>query len=121
MQPGDRSDRRQRLAAKSERRNAQQVVGVFDFRGGVALEGQHGIVAHHAASVVGDLDQLLAARLDLNANARGTGVQRVLQQLLHHRRGTLNHLAGGDLVGNSLGEDVNLAHGDQWAADLWPV
>src|SRR5260370_11002026 len=41
MQPGDRSNRRQRLAAKSECRNAQQVVSVFDFRGGVALESQN--------------------------------------------------------------------------------
>ena len=83
----------------------------LDFRSGVALKGQHGIVAHHAAAVIGDLDQLLPARLDLNADARGTGVQRVLQQFLHYRRGTLDHLAGSDLVGNSFGKDVDFAHG----------
>ena len=118
MQARHRRDRRQRLAAKSQSRNGEQVVGVFDFRRGVAFESEHGIVAHHAAAVVGDLDQFLPARLHLNANARGTGVQRVLQQLLHHRRGTLHHLAGSDLVGNSLGENVNLAHG---ISESWSV
>ena len=92
----------------------------LDFRGGVALEGQHGVVAHHAAAVVGDLDQLLPARLDLDADARGTGVQRVLQQFLHHRRGTLHHFAGGDLVGDSFGENVDFAHGSV-ASGQWPV
>ena len=77
----------------------------------MALESQHGIVAHHAAAVIGDLDQLLSACLDLNANARCARIQRVLQQLLHHRRRTLDHLAGSNLVGNSLGKNVNLAHG----------
>ena len=113
MQTGNRSNRGQCLAAKSERRDAQQVLGVLDFRSGVALKRQHGIVAHHAAAVVGNLDQLLPARLDLYADARGTGVQRVLQQFLHHRRGTLHDLAGGDLVGDSFGKDVDFAHGTQ--------
>src|SRR5208337_4423533 len=39
-------------------------------------------------------------------------------QLLHHRRGTLDHFAGGDLVGDSLGKNVNLAHG---ICGRWPV
>ena len=76
----------------------------------MALEGQHRIIAHHAAPVVGYLNQLLPACLNLNANARGTCIQRILQQLFHYRRRTLNHLAGSDLVGDSFGKDVNLAH-----------
>src|SRR5271168_4652152 len=84
MKAGNGCNGGQRLAAKSQGCNVQQVVRLFDFRGGVTLEGQHGIVAYHAATVVDDLDQLLAARFDLNADARGTRVQRVLQQLFHH-------------------------------------
>ena len=38
------------------------------------------------------------------------GVERVLQQLLHHRRGPVHHLAGGDLVGNLVGKNANAAH-----------
>src|SRR5271155_1066824 len=77
----------------------------------MTLEGEHGIVAYHAASVVGDLDQLLAARLNVDLNARGARVQRVLEQFFHHRGRALHHLAGGDLVGDVLGEYVNAAHG----------
>ena len=71
---------------------------------------QQSIVADHAATVVGDLNQLLAARLDLNSDAGGTGVQRVLQQFLDHRSRALHHFAGGDLVGNSFGKNVDSAH-----------
>ncbi len=50
----------------------------------MALEGQHGVVAHHAAAVVGDLDQLFPARFDVHSNALRPGVQRILQQLLDY-------------------------------------
>jgi hypothetical protein len=68
-------------------------------------------VAHHAAAIIGNLDELLASGLDLNLDACGTGVEGVLQQLLHYGRWALNDLAGGDLVSDVLGEDVNTAHG----------
>ena len=47
----------------------------------------------------------------MNLDARGAGVERVLQQFLHHRGRALDHFARGDLVGNVLGKDVNAAHG----------
>ena len=112
-QARNRSNRRQRLAAKTQGRNIQQVFGILDLRGRVALEGQQGVVAHHAAAVVGDLDELLAAGLDLNLDARRTGIERVLQQLLHHRRRPLHHFAGGDLVRDVFGENVDAAHGSE--------
>jgi hypothetical protein len=76
----------------------------------MALESQKGIVAHHAAAIVGDLDQLLAARFHLHPDARCARIQRILQQLLQHRRRTLHHLARGDLVGNMLGKYVDSPH-----------
>ena len=76
----------------------------------MALEGQQSIVAHHAATIVGHLDQLLAARFHLHADPRRARIQRVLQQLLQHRRRTLHHLARGDLVGNMLGKYVDSGH-----------
>ena len=82
----------------------------LDFRSRMPLECQHGIVAHHAAAIVDDLDQLLPARFDVDANAAGARIQRVLQQLLHHRCRTLHHLARGDLVGNAFRQYVNLPH-----------
>ena len=119
-QPRHRRDRRQRLPAKSQRSHAQQVFGVLDLRSRMPLKRQHGIVAHHAATVVGNLDQLLPAGLHADLNSRCARVERVLQHLLHHRRRPLHHLARGDLVGNSLGEYVDASHG-KVDSDQWPV
>src|SRR4051812_11692178 len=52
-------------------------------------------------------------------NAARACVQRVLQQLFHHRRRTLHHLARGDLVGNVLGKYVDAAHGLSAVAGCW--
>ena len=76
----------------------------------MTLKSQQGIVASHAMAIVGNADQLAPASLDLNANARCFGIQRVLQQLFHHRRGPLHHLARGDLVGNLVGKDADATH-----------
>jgi hypothetical protein len=91
-------------------RDGQQIVGVADLRRRVAFEGQHSVVAHHAAAVVGDLNEFLASSLNLHANPPRTRIQRVLQQLLHHRRRALDYFARGDLVGNIFGENVDAAH-----------
>ena len=106
-----RRNRRQRLAAEPQGRDRQQIVGTADLRRRVPLERQQGIVAHHAAAVIGDLDQLLAAAFHLHPNAPRPRVQRVFQQFLHHRSRALHHLAGGDLVGDVFRENVNAAHG----------
>ena len=74
------------------------------------LERQHGIIAHHAASIICDLDQLFSARLHADLDPRRARIQSVLEQLLHHGRRPLHHFAGGDLVGNLLGKYVNAAH-----------
>src|SRR4029077_10323715 len=59
------------------------------------------------------LDEPLPARLDVDPDAARTRVQRILQQLLHHRGRTLHHLAGSDLVGNDFGKDVDSTHGER--------
>ena len=51
-----RRDRGQRLAAKAQRSDVQQIVGIFDLGSGVALEGQQRVIVHHAAAVIADLD-----------------------------------------------------------------
>ena len=50
----------------------------------MSLEGQQGVVAIHAMPVISEPDELASASLNLDADARGSGVQSVLQQLLHH-------------------------------------
>ena len=76
----------------------------------MALEGQQSVVAIHAVAIVGDADQLSPAALNLDANAHGSSVERVLKELLDHGRGPIDHLAGGDLIGNLIGKDADLAH-----------
>ena len=70
QQPRHGRDGRQRLAAKAERRDGEQVLDVAQFAGGVALEGQQRVVAQHAAAVVDDADQPPPAGFDLDAQAR---------------------------------------------------
>ena len=43
------------------------------------LECQERIIAYHAATVVGDVNELLAPCLDLNLYASGSGIEGVLQ------------------------------------------
>ena len=50
-----------------------------------------------AAAVVDDADQLAAALLDVDVDARAAGVEAVFQQLLDDAGGPLDDLAGGDL------------------------
>ena len=76
----------------------------------MAFEGQQGIVAVHALAVVGDADEAAAAGLDFDANAVGAGVQGILQQFLDHGGRAIDNLAGGDLVGNLVGENADAAH-----------
>src|SRR3954447_9800297 len=52
----------------------------------------------HAAAVIGDADAPPSATVGEDVDAAGGGVDGVLNQLLHHARGTLHHLAGGDAV-----------------------
>ncbi len=101
--PRHRADRRQRLAAETERLDVEQVV-VGELRGGVALDRQRKVVARHAGAVVGDADQAAAAAVGDDLDLGRAGVERVLDQFLDHARGPLDHLAGGDAVDGGFAE-----------------
>ena len=68
------------------------------------VESHAGVDGRHAATVVHDLNQLLAAVSEIYLHAAGSGIDRVLHHLLHHRRRTVHHLTGGNLVRNDLGQ-----------------
>src|ERR1051325_3379150 len=76
----------------------------------VPLKSQHRVVTYHPASVVTDLDEFLSARFDADLDPGSARVEGILKHFLHHRRRPLHHLAGGDLVGNSVGKNVDAAH-----------
>ena len=64
-------------------------------------------VGRHARAVVHHLHQLLAGLFHNELDLRGTSIDGIFQQLLHHRGGALHHLAGRNLVGEVFGEQVN--------------
>ena len=113
QQPRDRRDGRQRLAAKSQRGDREQVLDVAQLAGGVALEGQHRVVAQHAAAVVDDADQAAPAGFDFDAQIGSAGVERIFEQFLDHRRRPLHHFAGRDLVGDLVGKNADAAHEEE--------
>ena len=102
-EPPRRPDRGQRLAAEAECRDADELL-VGKLRGGVPLHGEGEIGRVHPGAVIGDLDAVDPAAGERHGNAAGTGIERVLDQLLHHRRRALDHLAGGDAVDQRLGQ-----------------
>ena len=105
----DGGDRGQRLAAKAQRRDMGKIA-IGDFRGRMALDREREIALIHAAAVVDDANELPAAVLDGDVDARRPGVERVLDQLLHGRGRPLDHLAGGDAVDEDGIETAN-GHG----------
>ena len=94
---GDAADRGQRLAAKAERADAKEIVGLAQLAGGVAGEGERQIVGVDAAAVVHDANQFGAALFEVDVDARRAGVQAIFEQFLDDAGRPLDDLAGGDL------------------------
>ena len=61
-------------------------------------------------AVVADADELAAAGFDLDADAVGPGIERVLQQFLDHGGGAIDDFAGGDLVRHLVGKNADATH-----------
>ena len=106
----DAGDAGQGFAAKTHRGNRRQILGFLNFARRVAFEAEQRVVTAHAGAVVGHANEAAAAGLDFDGDARGPGVERVFNQLLHDTGRALNHFAGGDLIGDLLGEQADAVH-----------
>ena len=106
-QPGNGTDRRQSLTAKSQRANGFQIIQPPDFAGGVARQSQRQIIALDATAVVAYPQQFHPALLHIHTDGFRASVQRILQQLFEHRRGALNHFTGGNLVSKTGIKQLN--------------
>src|SRR5882672_11195604 len=106
----DRGDGSERLAAKSHAADAFQVPEAADLARGVARERERQVVARYAGAVVVDLDALRAALVQRHGDAARVRVEAVLEQLLQHRRGPLDYLAGSDLAHQEIGQDADRWH-----------
>ena len=96
-------DRSQRFAAESERMQGVDVLHGPDLARGMAVESHARVDGRHAAAVVHDLNQVLAAVAEIDFHGGRARVEGILHHLLHHRRGPVDDLARGDLVGDDLG------------------
>ena len=56
-----------------------------------------------------------------DVDRRRTGVERVLDELLDRRRGTLDHFAGGDLISHRRWEHCDARHGEGYRTGANPV
>src|SRR5258708_1806217 len=102
LQAGDAGDGREGFTAGAEGGDRQEVVGGAELRGGVALEGEESVVLDHAVAVVGNADELAAAGFDFDADAGGTGVERVFEKFFDDGGGAFDDFAGGNLVGHEV-------------------
>jgi hypothetical protein len=64
----------------------------------MALQRQRQFVGRDALAVVLDHGAAHAAAGQAHGDLAGAGVQRVVDQLTHHRSRAFDHLAGGDLA-----------------------
>ncbi len=76
----------------------------------MAFKSQQGVIAHHAAAVVGDAYELPPSAFHRDDDAVCAGVERILQQFLDHRSRPVDHLAGSDLIGYLVRKNVDAAH-----------
>ncbi len=99
----DRADRGQRLAAKAQRADLQQIL-VVELGSGVAIHRKRKIAIGHAAAIVSNADPPPAAAIGEDVDPACAGIDGIFHQLLDHARGTLDHFAGGDAIDDLFGE-----------------
>ena len=75
----------------------------------MAFERQRQLFERDADAVVFDRDAAHAAGHQLQLDLAGAGVDRVVNQLAHHRSRAFNHLTGGDLADQFIGEFADAA------------
>jgi len=78
----------------------------------MALERQAHLVGRNAATVVADQQTPYPALLDFHLDPRRLGIEAVFHQFLNDGHRAFNHLAGGDLVDEGIGElaDAGAGH-----------
>jgi iron-sulfur cluster assembly protein len=81
----------------------------------MALKAQQGVLAVHAAAVVGDAHKSCPAAREFDAHTPCASVDAVFDEFLHYRSGALYDLACRDLAGDMIGEKANVSHAFDFA------
>jgi hypothetical protein len=97
-----RRNRRQSLAAKAKRQDIPKVLSSANLAGRMTLNAQQSVFSAHTRAIVDHANQSPPTGAQLYANVRGTGVDRILDQLLHHRSGPFNDLSRSNLVDQAV-------------------
>ncbi len=74
------------------------------------LEREDRVVLRHPAAVVGDAHEREPTLLDVHRDRARARVERVLDELLHDGRRTLDDLPRRDLVHDAGGQDLDARH-----------
>ena len=74
------------------------------------LKRQQRIVVHHPAAIVDHPDHPLAAHFCFNADRIRACIQRIFQQLIHHRSRALHNLSCRDFIRQRLRQYAYPAH-----------
>jgi hypothetical protein len=112
----NRRNGRQRLAAKAEAPDANELLRAGNLRRRVTGEREPRVVPIHATPVIGDAHEGAPALFDGDIDRGRPRIEGVLHQLLHHRRRTLDDLSGGDLVGDGTRQNVDARHPESYRA-----
>ncbi len=110
LHPGDRSNTRQSLAAKTKSRNSKQILFIVEFAGRMAFDRPIEIFRRHSFAIVGHANQRTTAFFDPDRNLIGACVQRILNQLFNYRSRPLDDFAGRYLVGESRRQEMDAGH-----------
>ena len=105
-----RTDRSERLAAEAERGGALEIFQRRDLAGGETRHRERQVVALDARAVIQHPHAAHAPFRELHRHRLRARVEAVLHQLLQRRRGTVDHLARGDLIHEQLGERPDESH-----------
>ena len=106
----DAGDAGQRFAAKPKRGDRRQVGRRPDLARRMPLQGKERVVAVHPAAVVHHPHQRNPAAPDTDFDFARPGVDAVFDQLLDHRRRSLDHFARRHLTGEDFRQQANAAH-----------
>src|SRR5690606_30267351 len=92
-----RADGWQRLTAKAQGPNVEEIVAV-ELGGGVPLHGEHELCRVHANAVVRNANERYATARGHHLDLSRPGDDSIFDQLLARSRRPLDHLSGGDAV-----------------------
>jgi hypothetical protein len=76
----------------------------------MALEAEQGVIAIHPDAIVDHAQIGAAAPANGDLDLRGAGIERILDQFLHHARWPLDDFARCHLAGDVFGQKGDAGH-----------